>query len=242
MGGVLAKSFLFGLLALGLGSFETRAFAQDVAKETTDHELEEPQKVGVVKKISGKAWASRDASGVRKTELRENDQLFDGDFLITGEKSELVVVLGQKESAILVKQNTVMKVVYNQEKSWLLDLKKGYSLFNVNSKNIRPGFFKVKTNAAVMGVRGTAFFVKSIPGQDVFLCACVGTVAVDDEVVFTSKHHDFHKFIKRGPGKVEKRMIQADQGTDHSDTEAVLLISLLQDEKTEAPKQSSSTN
>lgn len=185
------------------------------------------EKIGRVHQVNGKAWATRDASGVRKTELNSDSPLYDGDILITGASSDLIIVLGNKEASILIKQNSLVKIVHTDKKTWLVDLKQGLSLFNVNQKNVRPGFFKVKTNAAVMGVRGTTFFVKSQPGKDVFLCACIGTVTVNDEVVFKSTHHDFHKFIRRGKGKVANRMTETEMGTEHSDAEAGFLIQLL---------------
>ncbi|MBI2712587.1 MAG: FecR domain-containing protein [Bdellovibrio sp.] len=201
-----------------------------------DDSPDQPQQVGTVKKIEGKAWASRDQSGIRKSELHLEDPLYDGDYLFTGNQSSILVLLGEKESSIKVKQNSIMKVIQTKEKSWLIDLKQGLSLFNVNPKHIRPGFFKVKTNAAVMGARGTTFFVKAMKGEDVFLCMCNGTVSVDDDFVFTSKHHDFHTFIKAGKGKVSERMKPTGQGTDHSDNEAGDLAAVLADEPSKASK------
>lgn len=195
--------------------------AEGVKKPSAD------SKVGIVHEVKGLAWASRDVSAVRKTELHSDAPLYDGDILITGAKSQLTVILGKKEASLLIKENSFVKVVHTPQKTWVIDLQKGLSLFNVNQKNVRPGFFKVKTNAAVMGVRGTTFFVKAEPGKDVFLCACIGTVTVDDDVVFKSAHHDYHKFIRAGTGKVSERFTDAEMGTEHSDAEAGVLIGLL---------------
>jgi hypothetical protein len=220
---VAAPLFFSAFLSVLLLQHQSRAHAADpkpVKKEASQ--------IGTVHQVTGKAWATRDASAVRKTELHAHSPLYDGDILLTDKSSELTVVLGNKEAALLVKQNSMMKVVHTENKDWLIDLKQGLSLFNVNQKNIRPGFFRVKTNAAVMGVRGTAFFVKVETGKNVFLCACFGTVTVDDDVVFKSTHHDFHKFIKAGTAKTADRLIDADMGSEHSDTEAGVLIKLLE--------------
>ena len=79
-----------------------------------------------------------------------------------------------------------------------------------------------------MGVRGTTFFVKVEKGKDLFLCTCIGSISVDDEITLTSKHHDVPKFIRPGNTPLKSRLIDSDMGLDHSDAEAGPIIKLLE--------------
>ena len=187
------------------------------------HADPEQPRIGKVLAVTGKVWVTRALPAVRKTPLKLNDEIFDGDIFITAPKSSLKVLLGQKEAALFIKEDSTVKIVHSDGKNWLLDLKQGMVLSNVKPKPKTKEFFRVKTGAAVMGVRGTVFFVKEEPGKDVFLCTCIGSISVDDQITFVSKHHDIPKFIRSGEDALSKRMTDSDMGHDHADSEAIEL-------------------
>lgn len=92
--------------------------------------------------------------------------------------------------------------------------------------------FRVRTANAVMGARGTTFFVRALPGQADFVCVCEGSVAIQaaaggPETLIKAKHHDHPVSIPSGATPIAKRMLRTAMGRDHSDDEIAYLKRLI---------------
>jgi len=185
--------------------------------------------IGKVASLVGKSWG---LWGGHKEALHLGSELFSGEMIMTESASEVTLLIAH-EVAALLKGNSQAQVDQVNGKDWSLTLHQGSVLSSVRNPEHRPNHFQVRTHAAVMGVRGTTFFVKTGSDGGVFLCTCHGTVAVTSahgvqkEFVITSQHHDSPKNIVDGSNDVESRMKAAPVGSDHVDAEAVALEKLL---------------
>lgn len=178
--------------------------------------------------VQGKAWAVQKKE---RRELKTGDTLREGEAIETGDDGNVTLKL-KNTAAVLVKPRTELTIEHPQKKDWMLHLKRGGVLSSVKNPEKRPNHFRIRTKAAVMGVRGTTFFVQTEPSKPVFLCTCAGTVSVTDSegqssITFTSKHHDSPKRIEQGRETLARRLTNAPVGTDHLDAEAERLAQLL---------------
>jgi hypothetical protein len=148
---------------------------------------------------------------------------------VTGENAQIKIVIGNKEAALLAKQNTQFMVKKPTPESWFVDLDHGMLMSYVKPSPTRTkNHFKVKTRETVMGVRGTFFFIKSDSPKELFLCTCSGIVSIDDQVVVVGKHHDSARMIELKNDKpLASRLKPAEQGHDHSDQDAAELTKLI---------------
>lgn len=69
--------------------------------------------------------------------------------------------------------------------------------------------FRVSTNSAIAGVRGTSFFVQVEDGNSTYVCACYGEVGVSAwgaaDTVLASTNHSARRFtLQDGSTRVEK--------------------------------------
>lgn len=111
-------------------------------------------------------------------------------------------------------------------KDWELNLKNGIAAAAVRNPDKRPNHFRLRTRSAVMGVRGTVFYVEAPPTGPVFVCTCTGTVAIDSSTgksitTVTASHHDHPLTLESGVSK------PAPMGTGHSDADVTYLQKLL---------------
>lgn len=96
--------------------------------------------------------------------------LFEGDIIITQDKGRIEAVLNDSSTIILVPQTGIelSGSVYNQAKgirSSLINMSLGKARFLVTKlAGFKRSEFKVKTETAVAGVRGSDFIVKTSPG------------------------------------------------------------------------------
>lgn len=186
--------------------------------------------VGKVIEVKGSAWKRARGSRVP---VESGALLFSNEKLTTGSESEIKLVLGGKDVALLVKPKSEVVIEQLNGKDWYLELKSGAVLSLVKNPEKRPNHFRLRTHAATMGVRGTVFFVKDEGQRGVFLCTCVGTVEITSpdgksSKSFTSEHHDAPQMIGSGAKDIGGRLAAAPMGSDHSDPEGEALVKLLE--------------
>lgn len=189
---------------------------------------------------------SADAGAMRlrdnlQSPLKAGDTIQSGDVVSTTEgTATLKLEDGAVKAAVRLKPATSARLQLTPGKGFETLLKRGSVFSDVHNPQKRPNPYQVRTNTAVMGVRGTIFFVKEeadsksvSPGaHPTFLCACVGQVAVisgasKKEQLLTSKHHDRPVMLQaKTPGAIAE-MTDAPMGSEHSDPEAAELENIL---------------
>jgi hypothetical protein len=182
--------------------------------------------IGRVIFVKGNAWIGRGSQTGDKTKAEVDQKITDGDILITEADSEMKIIVGKKEAALHIKPDSLLKLVHTPQKTWLVDLTKGSVLSYIRKGQKRPNFYRIKTPAAVMGVRGTIFFAKynSDPNKGLFLCTCSGSVSLDDRMTITSFSHGAPKLIRATDEPLFQRLRDANKGNEHSNEEAAVLV------------------
>lgn len=109
--------------------------------------------LSIIEEISGDVFVLKNGSFIKKI-AKEKQGLGKGDILITGDKS-FVIIKTKDDSKIVLDENSRLKIesidLYNQ--------KKGKIYYNIEKKE-QKGFL-VKTEFAVIGVKGTEFIIDS---------------------------------------------------------------------------------
>ena len=186
---------------------------------------------GKVIEIKGKAWASPDLEGKTKTEIQSGYHLHPNEFLFTGPESQVLVLLGAKDAALLVKQNSKFQIYQTAQGEWWVDLTQGALLVQFKQQEKRGKQLQIKTRSATLGIRGPSVFVKQGSGQDagkgLFVCTCEGILSLDSKVLILGKHHNAPKWILEGTQALGKRLKNAEKGSEHSDAEIQILEKLL---------------
>ena len=188
---------------------------------------EPPAPIGKVLEIKGAAWRRH---GENKSRLQPGDAITPGMELETSAASELVVRIG-KDVVTMLKENSRASAESLQGSDTQLSLVLGSALSVVKNAAKRPDHFKVRTKAAVMGVRGTTFYVKVNSEKSTHLCTCNGTVSVSSpdgksSKTITSQHHDAPQDISSGSSAIDSLMKPAPM-VGHADPEAEHLHKLL---------------
>ena len=111
------------------------------------------QTSGVITKVKGLVFVMK-AGSFRKVSVSVNQNIIQGDLVITGFDSTAVIKLDEG-SSIVMKSNSRFKI---DDKS-TLNQKSGMIYYNIKKKKHRG--IKVKTNFAVIGVKGTEFIVNA---------------------------------------------------------------------------------
>lgn len=186
-----------------------------------------PLKVRVAD-LQGKAWSMH---ADKRVELRSGAEVLVGDRVGTEAGARMKLVLG-RTIALLVKESSEFVIQAGKDGDWSLKLEKGMVLSAVRNPRKKASPFEIRTRTAVMGVRGTVFFVKAEPGKPEFLCTCNGTVevsAVDGKSAraITCTHHDSPVWVGEGSGDIGARLKPAPMGHDHADPEGAELLELL---------------
>jgi ferric-dicitrate binding protein FerR (iron transport regulator) len=209
-------------------------------------------RVGVISSISPAAAAnpastsgSAQVTRAGKTlAVHPGDTIQSDDTIEAASDTTVLLERGDVRVAALLKAGSKATVVGSGE-TLELRLDHGGILSDVHNPSKRKQPFRILTRTAVMGVRGTVFFVKANEGQPDFLCTCAGVVevksrpvagaegvaeegAVLEGVVFKSKHHDAPKTIAAGEGPLASRVQPAAMGADHRDEEAADLEKALE--------------
>jgi ferric-dicitrate binding protein FerR (iron transport regulator) len=155
-------------------------------------------KFGKVVEVEGLATWSQ---GSRKLTLTNGLPIPGPGRVRTGKGARLKLIL-DGDIALLLKENSECEISPNKARQAAIDLKKGSVLAEVRNPGKIPKRFTIRTRAAVMGVRGTTFYVRDEAGKPFFLCTCEGTVGVSakgkPETLLTATKHDVPKFIEPG--------------------------------------------
>ena len=194
---------------------------------TASESWAEDHAVGKVVEVKGQVLGLR---GTQSSPLSKGSVVYGNERIVTKADSTAILLLGN-DAAILVKPDSDLNLDQDKMKDWRLDLKTGGVLSTVRSYPKRPDYFRIKSKNAVMGVRGTVFFVEAKPKEPLYVCTCKGTVSIKDpasnsEFVAVSKHHDQPKTIRDGSGDIKSRLL-AEIQKDHADSEADRLVKLL---------------
>jgi len=153
-----------GVLIAGLAGFATQAFASDAK--------------GLVVASRGTVIANSSADS---RELKQGDEIFVEDEIMTGPKS-FAVVQFLDGAKVTIKPNSEIVVedyVYNgnsDDKATLSLVSGGLRVITGAMAKNNPENYKVKTPVALMGVRGTEFAIQ-LCGQDV--CAEDGIEVIE---------------------------------------------------------------
>lgn len=194
---------------------------------------------GLVHSASEGALKTR---GSVQSPLKPGDRLQAGDIVSTASGSATLLLSdGKLKTAIKLRPETSVRV-FRELTGFEAVLQRGGLLSDVHNPEKRAHALQIRTRTAVMGVRGTIFYTQELKGRPLFLCTCVGKVAVraagpkgagparkgpPDEVVFESKHHDRPVTIQAGDSALGGRIQPAPMGDEHSDPEAGELEALL---------------
>jgi hypothetical protein len=143
-----------------------------------------------------------------------------GDRVVTGPKSEAVVVVGK--DAFLLRSGTVIE--FKGEQGVLHDLliATGSALSVFSKKPVA-----IKASTASIGIRGTGAYIEVLPSE-VYFCLCYGEALVagpgmSDKLVKTT-HHEEPLLIR-----MDGSIMRADPGPfrNHTDAELVMLEALV---------------
>ena len=143
-----------------------------------------------------------------------------GDRVVTGAKSQAVVVLGK--DAFLLRSGTIIE--FNGEQGVLTRMLVATgSVLSVFSK--KPVAIQAAT--ASIGIRGTGAYIEVLP-KEVYFCLCYGEAVVAgpgmaDKIVHTTHHEE--PLLLREDGKI----LHADAGPfrNHTDAELIMLEALV---------------
>ena len=172
--------------------------------------------------------------GRTHSKLVTGDPIYAGIRIDTGSAGAILLLHeGTIQAALKLKPETALTIRAVAGGGIQTDLEHGMILSDVHNPDKRPTPYIVRTRTAVMGVRGTVFFVKEEPGKDVFLCTCSGEVSVHTgrttatAETFKGTHHDHPVLIHEGDGSLASRTSPAPMGSDHTDAEGAELEKVL---------------
>jgi ferric-dicitrate binding protein FerR (iron transport regulator) len=188
----------------------------------------EDSAIGSVVAVKGPAWIH---SGKKKSEAKAGDAIPSDARLMTDAGARMIVRLGN-DVTLLLKERSEASPEVSADRSATLNLKEGAVLANVRNPEKRPDHFRVRSRAAVMGVRGTTFFVKSPPEGADYLCTCNGTLSISSldgksAIEITGKNHDSPRAIAARKGGIGGRISVAPMDSEHSDAEIAELVKAL---------------
>jgi ferric-dicitrate binding protein FerR (iron transport regulator) len=193
-------------------------FSVTFAFAANANQLPESQRLSTVLAVSGHAW--KVSEGTKNVQLRVGDHLKPKSVIETDASGKLTLKLGN-DVAVEVRPSTHFTIDLEQNQDWLVKLESGAMLSAVKNPEKRKDHFKIKTHAATLGVRGTAFYVREEAGKPTYLCTCHGTVQARDASgkliqEFSTTHHNEPVLLSE---KVEK--IPMDH--DHNDADVAAL-------------------
>jgi hypothetical protein len=169
----------------------------------------------------------------RNQDLAAGSAVWAGDHITTGGDSSARITLGN-DIAIQVGPSSDIVIQHEVSKPWSLELVSGM-VGSVIRKAVKGALssepkFELHTGSAVMGVRGTMFFVKRLGPKKFFLCPCMGSLDVKVaggkiQKTIVSKNHEFAQNIDES--EVTPKSSPAEMGTDHTDKDMNELKALL---------------
>lgn len=136
----------------------------------------------------------------------------------TGDNSYCEIVFGSR-NILKITQNAIAVISIDQTHSEVALESGGFGAVLNKLQSVAGGevAFRVKTQAAVCGVRGTVFFVQVESPDSTVVCTCNGTVeysdaAGDNVVESTATHHHGYR-ITRADG----RIVESDASMQYHD-------------------------
>ncbi len=187
------KIIMFLLLITGLFSSCQKQAAQNHGNRAADAETS-----GTVIYVEGKVT-------LNDKQIGTGEHVPAKSVIVTGPGSVCEITFAQKNS-IRINENTTVSVDFSQPVKEL-DLEQGSvgSVLKNLGKLGNSDSFLVRTNVAVMGVRGTVIFVHADTDQT-YICDCNGTVYLRDadnknQQTVKASHHKASVFTKEN-GKV----------------------------------------
>jgi len=141
--------------------------------------------------------------------LEIGDRVVSGSTFVTAPDSSCEILFGGK-NIFRIQENTVVVITLKKGQGEL-DLQKGgmaLVLQKLETLGSREPEFGVTTPSASLGVRGTAFFVQVESESSTYICACNGTLQVEDgksrqSQDLTGTHHKALRFEARADGTYE---------------------------------------
>lgn len=164
--------------------------------------LAKGQAIGQVATLTGEARTTKGALSI-------GDPVHVGDRIHTG-KDTILRLLLDKDVAIQVGPETEFTIDRPAPRKLSIGLAAGMILSRARDLLKSGRQYELKTRDAVMGVRGTTFFVKKERNEPSFVCACNGKVAINGNV-YTSQAHE-NVFYASGKGALKRA---PDKGNDH---------------------------
>lgn len=167
------------------------------------------------------------ATGIRriKGDVRVNgaparveQAVLQGDTITTGAGSEVIYVMGN--NAYLMRDNSSMQFLQDGAVGVLrLITGKVLAVFG-------PGAKRIETQAATIGIRGTACYMEALDAQPLYFCLCYGTADIQPLAdpaqarTLATTYHDAPLYIGSDTGKplLEKAPVK-----NHRDLELILL-------------------
>ncbi len=122
------------------------------------------------------------------------DIIFDQKNIIrVKENSEVIFQIYEKRHNIILQSGTLAQILKN-----LVKLTK-------NQENL----YRIETPTAVVGVRGTSFFVTTESPNSTYVCCCNGIIQTSDKMTkkiktIKANHHKAVRFVKQGKKIIEK--------------------------------------
>ncbi len=172
--------------------------------------------------LKGKAWLKK---GGNKLPLKVGQILTTGDLISSDAGAKLQLTIG-RDVASYMEDEGQAKFELVDGKDWVVTLDQGSILSVVKNPEKRPEHFRIRTKSATMGVRGTIFYVKSMPKHPLFLCTCYGKVAVTSKegtFELNGDRHNIPKEILEDSGKVTEAKIKHEHfDKDAGDLQKVL--------------------
>lgn len=123
-------------------------------------------------KIKPLVYFSLGDAAINDQPVKIGQQLTDNDIIKTGAESYVEVKFGQ-QSGFRIREGSEVHV--NLKDNLELDVKKGKVLNILEKRSV----YSVRTPAAVAAVRGTIFFVAAINSDSSYICACNGTIGIE---------------------------------------------------------------
>lgn len=150
--------------------------------------------LGTVQKIHGKVLIDGKAAQV--------DQKVEAKSKVEAQDKKSFVIISFFDGSRLLLRNGEINLQGSAEKDTVIDLARG-EIFSYVKENSGLSQ-KVKTKNAVMGIRGTKFYVKASP-EEAYLCVCDGKVEIKNSksTALVAKNEDVHategKEFKKSP-------------------------------------------
>ena len=140
------------------------------------------------------------------TLLEIGDRVKSGSTFETSADSYCEIVFGGK-NIFRIRENTLAVITLEQGKGEM-DLEKGSMAFFLEKLSVLDegaSDFEVKTPSAAMGVRGTAFFVNVESAASTYICACNGTLQIENaeggqQAALSGTHHKAVRITRNSGG------------------------------------------